>query len=118
MSDRFTSALSRHLKQVDPTTASNVVDVSKSIIADDLRVETVEIPRDPADGAVVLRGQLLKPSAEVFPRWQDQFRQQNLTPVLRHDPNGRSENSVTLRLLSGVVPQTEQNSIVNLVLFW
>jgi len=117
MSDRFTTALGRHLQAADSPIPQDNVETAKTIVADDLLVETVEVPREATEGAVILRGQLLKPSEDAFPRWLEAFYRQKLTPVLRHDPEGTTGKGVTLRLLSGVVPKTQENSAINLLLF-
>lgn len=117
MSERFTSALGRHLKQADTATPADVQALAKAIVASDLQIETVEIPREPNEGALVLRGKLLKPSEDVFPRWLKEFRQHHITPLLQHDTDSITGDGVALRLLSGVMPQTEQDPRINLLLF-
>lgn len=117
MSDRFTQALGRHLQPISVPPSANLTEIARAVVANDLQIETVEIPREPSEGAVVLRGKLLKPSEDVFSRWLAEFRQHNMTPLLQPDSDSPTGDGVALRLLSGVVPQTEQNPIVNLVLF-
>lgn len=67
-----------------------------------------------------LHGRLLRPSAEVFPRWLAGFNRRGFTPFLRQDESapvtGGGQN-VVLQVLTGVVPHTQIKSWINLALF-
>ena len=59
-------------------------DELRSLIAADMAVESVEVPRDAEkEGVLVLRGRLLRPSHEVFPRWLATLNELGYTPMLR-----------------------------------
>ncbi|MEZ4706287.1 MAG: site-2 protease family protein [Caldilineaceae bacterium] len=88
------------------------------IVENDLAIDTVESPREPQRaGILVLRGQLRRASAEVFPRWLSELTQRGYTPVLRHDPAGDTNDHVILRVMKGVAPKSLQNPLINLLLF-
>ncbi len=61
-----------------------IVSDLRSLIAGDMAVESVEVPRDAEkEGVLVVRGRLLRPSHEVFPRWLATINELGYTPTLR-----------------------------------
>lgn len=88
-----------------------------ALFAGDLNVESVEMPTEPdRDGLVVLRGRLLRPSADVFPRWLGELNQRGYTPLLRPDPDGAREQ-VVLRIGRGVGRRAASRTTTHVVLF-
>lgn len=101
----------------DPTLA-----VARSIVADDLQIESVQSASGPVDGSrgqtpARLRGRLLRPSAQVFPRWLDAFQAAGYTPSLRPDPDSDAPRQVVLDVLPVRIEPTPSNPWVNLILF-
>lgn len=109
----------------------------RTIVADDMSIESVQTTRDQRQGAVIVHGRLRKPSHEVFTRWLRELNARGYTPVLRprgemltadgatagtapHPINhqrGEDENEVSLQILAGVVPKQRSNPWINLILF-
>jgi membrane-associated protease RseP (regulator of RpoE activity) len=89
----------------------------RAVVERDLAVDSIEIPREAQqDGALVMRGRLLSPSAEVFPRWQASLKELGCTPVLRAAHTG-DPGDVVLRVYSGVVAPGRPRVWINVVLF-
>ncbi len=90
-----------------------------ALFAGDLHVESVEMPIDPdRDGLVVLRGQLLRPSFEVFPRWLRELNQRGYTPLLRPDPDaGHDAAHVIVRIGQGLGRRAASRTATHVVLF-
>lgn len=88
------------------------------VVENDLAIDTVESPREPqVAGVLVVRGQLLGASADVFPRWLSELTQRGYTPILRRDPAGTTKDHIVLRVMKGVAPKSWQNPLINLLLF-
>lgn len=89
----------------------------QALVAADLAVESVQVAREQErEGAVVLRGRLLRPSHEVFPHWLAALNARGCTPVLRPDP-GQPAGQVVLHILPVVAPKGETRAWINLLLF-
>jgi len=87
----------------------------RTLVAADLVVESTQLARDQrSQGAIVLRGRLLRPSHEVFPHWLAALNKRGYTPLLRPDPGGEQ---VALHVLAGVAMPQASNPWINLVLF-
>ncbi len=95
---------------------SDIADRIRRMVAADMTVESIEVPRRPADGIVVFVGRLLRPSHELFARWQATLRPEGYTPMLRPLPN-RAADVVSLHILPGVPVVTPTQSRVNIILF-
>jgi len=98
-----------------------VVNVSQLVVGD-MDILSTEMPRDQEHaGSVIIRGRLLRPSHEVFPRWLTALTQQGYTPVLRHDSTSMDSASqddiVALHILPGAAPKSEDRPLTNLILF-
>lgn len=92
----------------------------RALVADDMTIESIQTTRDQSQGAVVVQGQLRKPSHEVFPNWLRTLNGRGYTPVLRHrDEENATGNSrdVTLQIFAGVAPKERSNLWINVVLF-
>lgn len=89
----------------------------RALIEVDLAVESVEVPRDDEqEGVLVLRGRLLRPSHDVFPRWLAALNDRGYTPLLR--PDGADDpDRVVVRVLAGVARKGASKAWVNAVLF-
>ncbi len=88
-----------------------------ALVAGDLLIEGVETGAEPQrDGLVILRGRLLRPSAESFPRWLRELNARGYTPLLRPNPAGDAD-SVLLRVMKGVAKREPTRVGVNIVLF-
>ena len=99
-------------------TAQGITGEICRIVESDLAIDTIESPRETQSaGILVLRGQLRRASAEVFPRWLRELTQRGYTPVLRNDPTGATADHVVLRIMKGVAPTSVQNPLINLLLF-
>jgi len=97
--------------------AQALVDEVRAIVAGDLAIESTQLARDQRNqGAIVLRGRLLRPSHDVFPRWLAELNRRGYTPLLRPEPGGTAEQ-VALHVLAGVATSQPSNYWVNIVLF-
>jgi membrane-associated protease RseP (regulator of RpoE activity) len=89
-----------------------------------LAIESIETPLgqefQPGEllqGSVLnVRGRLLRPSYEVFPRWLATLHDLGYTPVLRAQENG-APNEVILRIFPGTPRRTRPKIWINLLLF-
>lgn len=113
---------SLHL-QLNSAFAQAYGDVAKTalgIVGQDMAVESIRTSDKPAAESLEVRGRLLHPSAEVFSRWLAEFNRRGFTPFLRRDESvgstGDSQN-VILQILTGVVPRSRSNPLINLLLF-
>jgi membrane-associated protease RseP (regulator of RpoE activity) len=98
---------------------SAVADVAsdiRRIVGSDLSIESIESPRDPRQGTLVLRGRLTVPSHIAFRRWLAELRPLGYTPMLRPDAAG-GHDAVALTIFSGVPPLVRSNPWINLILF-
>lgn len=87
----------------------------RALVADDIQIESVQIAREQErEGAVVLRGRLLRPSHEVFPRWLAELNARGCTPVLRPD---QPEGQVVLHVLPVVASKGQTRPWLNALLF-
>lgn len=96
------------------------LDELRALVEPDLAIDSVEVPRDPQEGVVVLRGRLLKPSHAVFTPWLTKLNALGYTPVLRAASDqlaGASEDEVILRILPGVMRRGKSRVWINVVLF-
>ncbi len=92
----------------------------RPILAPDLAVESIEAPREPQHGELILRGRLTTPSHVAFPRWLRELRPLGFTPMLRPDPNphpGDPEEGVVVYIMNGVPAVRKPRPWINLVLF-
>lgn len=97
--------------------AEFIADQARAIVQEGMRIESIQIPRDPRrQGAVVLRGVLNQPSHELFPKWRERFRTLGFTPLLRHAPEA-GQDAVALHLMAGVPPEARPRAWINAVLF-
>jgi membrane-associated protease RseP (regulator of RpoE activity) len=94
----------------------------RQIVQPDLAIESVQVPLDPArEGALVIRGRLLRPSHEVFAGWVNALRPLGYTPLLRQDEPepGRpaQPDQVALHIMVGVPPKAHPRVWINALLF-
>lgn len=102
---------------VSPTEAMALAEQLRILLDGELAVESVKLGRNQAEeGAVVIRGRLLQPSAELFPRWLKMLNQRGYTPILRHDDQG-GDDDVVLHIMAGVVPVSPSRAWINGLLF-
>jgi membrane-associated protease RseP (regulator of RpoE activity) len=97
------------------TLAGDIALTVRRIVERELAIESVETPREPRQGVLVLRGQLIAPSHLAFRRWLAELRPLGYTPMLRHADRG--QNSVALTIFAGVPPQARARPWLNLLLF-
>jgi len=110
---------------LDVADAQQLVESTCLLIGDDMQILSTEMPRDQERaGSVVIRGRLLRPSHEVFPRWLKALNEQGYTPILRYDPAWTDETEqvgqddiVALHIVSGTAPKSEDRPLINLILF-
>jgi membrane-associated protease RseP (regulator of RpoE activity) len=82
-----------------------------------MAVESVEVPRDTeTEGVLVLRGRLLRPSAEIFGPWLAALNARGYTPTLRPGATNDPQD-VVVRVLSGVARRGPSRAWVNALLF-
>ena len=94
-----------------------IVSDLRSLIAADMAVESVEVPRDAEkEGVLVMRGRLLRPSHEVFPRWLATINELGYTPTLRPAVTDNPED-VVVRVHQGVARKGKSRAWINAVLF-
>jgi membrane-associated protease RseP (regulator of RpoE activity) len=96
-----------------------------AMVAGEMVIESVATGKDPRrDGLVVFTGRLLRPSAELFPRWLRELNERGYTPLLR--PDGETNalahaaaqgERVQLRIMKGVAKRDPTRPVVNIVLF-
>lgn len=113
--------------QLNSAFAAAYGDVAKTalgIVGQDMAVESIRRPEAPEQEnfpeSLEVRGRLLRPSADVFSRWLTEFNKNGFTPFLRRDESAATAGtgkSVVLQVLEGVVPRTQSNPWINLVLF-
>ena len=109
--------------QINSAFAAAYGDVAKTalgIVGQDMAVESIRTPQPPATESLEVRGRLLRPSADIFPRWLTEFNKKGFTPFLRQDESAGLANdtqNVVLQVLTGVVPRTQSNPWINLALF-
>ncbi|RME62395.1 MAG: hypothetical protein D6790_06360, partial [Caldilineae bacterium] len=96
------------------TPTEYVVELTRSVVANDFVVEAIQRPRNPARDPLILRGRLLRPSHEVFPRWREAFQRRGYTPLL-HPAD--VEGQVELQVMPGVIRAQPSNPWINLGLF-
>lgn len=109
--------------QLNSAFAAAYGDVAKTvlgIVGQDMAVESIRTPEKPAQEGLEVRGRLLRPSAEIFTRWLTELNKKGFTPFLRQDEDagaaGTGKN-VVLQVLTGVVPRSRSNPLINLALF-
>ena len=100
-----------------PVPGDPVLNELRALIAADMAVESVEVPRDgEKEGVLVLRGRLLRPSHEVFPQWLAALNARGYTPTLR-PANTDNPDDVVVRVLPGVMRRGPSRWWINAVLF-
>jgi membrane-associated protease RseP (regulator of RpoE activity) len=96
--------------------AQMLADQVRALVAEDLAIDSVQVGRDQArEGVVILRGRLLRPSHEVFPRWLAELNRRGYTPMLR--PVNGEEDLVVLHVIAGVARPGQSRAWVNGLLF-
>lgn len=102
--------------------AQTLAEEVRALVAGDMVIESTQIARDQRNqGALILRGRLLRPSHEVFPRWLVELNRRGYTPMLRPvadglEPGGAADQ-VALHVISGVVTPQPSNYWINVGLF-
>ncbi|MFM7174740.1 MAG: site-2 protease family protein [Caldilinea sp.] len=90
----------------------------RAIVETDLRIESIQSPRDPRkEGVLVLCGRLLRPSHLVFARWQAELGQLGFTPLLRAAEGSPAEGRVCVRIMAGIVRTSRPRAWINALLF-
>ncbi len=90
----------------------------RSMLAGEMSVEATASTKDPTkEGALLVRGRLLRPSHEVFPGWLTKLNAMGYTPFLRHDPAGLTPEHVELRIAKGAASGSTGRPWINLLLF-
>lgn len=89
-----------------------------------MAVDSVTTPANPERaGLAILRGRLLAPSEDVFPRLLSELNARGYTPLLRPDPEasaapaGSPGTPVRLIVMAGVPERAERSVWINVVLF-
>jgi membrane-associated protease RseP (regulator of RpoE activity) len=96
--------------------AQMLADQVRALVAEDLAIDSVQVGRDQArEGVVILRGRLLRPSHEVFPRWLAELNRRGYTPMLR--PVNGEEDLVVLHVIAGVARPGQSRAWINVFLF-
>ncbi|MBX3014417.1 MAG: site-2 protease family protein [Caldilineaceae bacterium] len=116
MADPITPARYPSFREVPAEEAQKLAHEIRTMVADDLAIESVQTTRDQRQGAVVVQGRLLRPSHQVFTRWLTLLNQRGYTPMLRSQPGG-GPAEVKLHILAGVAPKQPSNPWVNVILF-
>jgi membrane-associated protease RseP (regulator of RpoE activity) len=96
--------------------AQVLADQVRALVAEDLAIDSVQVGRDQTrEGVVMLRGRLLRPSHEVFPRWLAELNRRGYTPMLR--PTNGEADQVVLHVIAGVARPGESRVWINVLLF-
>lgn len=114
MSQELQAPVAQPPVQTTDEQARQLADAVRSLVAGELAVESVELTRDPRRGAVVVEGRLLRPSAEVFPRWLAALNKLGYTPLLR---SAAEPERVALHVMPGVMRRGAPRMWINLALF-
>ena len=102
---------------VPPPSNQALVEELRTLIAADMAVESLEVPREPeTEGVLILRGRLLRPSHELFPRWLATLNELGYTPTLRPGATDNPDD-VVVRVLPGVARKGKSRVWINAVLF-
>lgn len=87
------------------------------VVQGDMAVESIQTPKDlKRDGALVLRGRLLRPSHDFFATWVAKLRTLGYTPLLRRDGDDDPQ-AVVAHVMAGVPAQARPRVWINIVLF-
>ncbi|MBK8051253.1 MAG: site-2 protease family protein [Anaerolineales bacterium] len=115
MSDSLSLALQT---PPQPTVAIPVsLDKVRAVVEQDMTVVSVEMPREPqVDGVVVVRGQLLRPSHEVFGKWLSTLNASGYTPMLHPSEDGDPKD-VVVRIFKGIAVVQPSRIWINVLLF-
>lgn len=104
-------------EEIDPNAAQQLADEMRTMVKDDLEIASVQIGREQKrEGAVILRGRLLRPSHEAFARWYTLLKERGCTPMLHPNPEG-SKQDVILRVMVGTVKPPAAKPWINALLF-
>lgn len=114
--DPLTPAPYQAFREVSAEEAQKLANEVRTMVANDLSIESVQTTRDQRQGAVVVHGRLLRPSHQVFSRWMTRLNQLGYTPMLRLQPGG-APDEVKLHVLAGVAPKQPSNFWINGILF-
>ncbi len=102
---------------VSAADAQLLADEVRALVSRDLAIEAVQVNQDQArEGVVLVRGRLLRPSHEVFPRWLSELNRRGYTPILRPEANA-DDQQVVLHVVAGVAPKSQPRAWINLLLF-
>jgi membrane-associated protease RseP (regulator of RpoE activity) len=94
-----------------------IADELRSLIAANMLVESMEVPRDEEkEGVLILRGRLLRPSHDLFPHWLATLNELGYTPTLRPGTTDDPKD-VVVRILAGVARKGKSRAWVNVLLF-
>ncbi len=76
--------------ELSPSEAMVLADQIRALLEGEMDVESIQLGRDPAlEGVIIVRGRLLKPSEELFPRWLEALTARGFTPILRPASRGQ-----------------------------
>jgi membrane-associated protease RseP (regulator of RpoE activity) len=93
---------------------------ARQIVARDLIIDSVSLPKNLRQDSLQIEGRLLRPSHEVFSDWLAAFNRQGMTPFLSPlgaSGQGEAGDTVLLEVYLGAVPQSRSNPWINLFLF-
>jgi membrane-associated protease RseP (regulator of RpoE activity) len=117
MEDRTPLPIVGQTSDVPAVEAEALADYLRALVEGDMGIESVQLGRDQQrEGVVIVRGRLLKPSEELFPRWMETLGKRGYTPLLRPQ-EGRSKDFVALHVIAGVAPEAHPRAWVNGLLF-
>lgn len=117
MEDRMPLPIVGQSSDVPAVEAEALADYLRALVEGDMEIESVQLGRDQqSEGVVIVRGRLLKPSAELFPRWMETLGKRGYTPLLRPQ-EGRDKNMVALHVIAGVAPEAHPRAWINGLLF-
>ena len=99
---------SQPFRELPAAEAQDLAAMVRTLVANEMEIESIQTTRDQRQGAVMVQGRLLKPSHELFPRWLAELNARGFTPMLRPRPD-RDAQEVTLQVLGGVAPKKRSN---------
>ena len=117
MSEEADQLAFRQASTVSAASAHKLAEAVRTLVQADMEIESIQVARDQEkEGTVVVRGRLLRPSAELFMPWLEELKPMGYTPILR-SISGAPRDHVALHVVAGVAPKARPRVRINAILF-